>query len=279
MISQEELNRTYDHACVPEHIVDYVVSMSEAEPYLIQHYLCYKKDGVLIFIGYPLGIAFNQKQMETSLNMALKAIKPRIVSVIAPTTVTMNGRVIQQNSDSYYRLDLENLVIPSKVRNMIRRASPEISVEHNDQWHEEHEDLVAEFLATHKISAESQRIFIKISEYVSSSKSVTILNARNNEGLLIAFDVADYGSRNYASYMFNFASRKHHVPGVSDLLLSEIIESARRKGKRYINLGLAINNGVMFFKQKWGGAPFLNHEFMLYEISRAGIIESLLSRL
>ena len=51
MISQEELNRTYDHACVPEHIVDYVVSMSEAEPYLIQHYLCYKKDGVLIFIG------------------------------------------------------------------------------------------------------------------------------------------------------------------------------------------------------------------------------------
>jgi len=279
MISQEELNRTYDHACVPEHIVDYVVSMSEAEPYLIQHYLCYKKDGVLIFIGYPLGITFNQKQMETSLNMALKAIKPRIVSVIAPTTVSMNGRVIQQNSDSYYRLDLENLVIPSKVRNMIRRASPEISVEHNDQWHEEHEDLVAEFLATHKISAESQRIFIKISEYVSSSKSVTILNARNNEGLLIAFDVADYGSRNYAFYMFNFASRKHHVPGVSDLLLSEIIESARRKGKRYINLGLAINNGVMFFKQKWGGAPFLNHEFMLYEISRAGIIENLLSRL
>jgi len=66
---------------------------------------------------------------------------------------------------------------------------------------------------------------------------------------------------------------------VSDLLLSEIIESARRKGKRYINLGLAINNGVLFFKQKWGGAPFLNHEFMLYEISRAGIIESLLSRL
>ena len=79
--------------------------------------------------------------------------------------------------------------------------------------------------------------------------------------------------------MFNFASREHYIPGASDLLLNELVTIAQQKGKRFINLGLAINKGITFFKQKWGGVPFLNHEFVLYETSRAGIIESLLNRL
>jgi hypothetical protein len=114
---------------------------------------------------------------------------------------------------------------------------------------------------------------------VASSKTALLLSARNHKGTLIAFDVADYGSKEYAFHMFNFASREHYVPGASDLLLSEVVSIARVQGKRFINLGLAINAGIAFFKQKWGGVPFLNHDFMLYETSRAGIIESLLGRL
>jgi len=165
------------------------------------------------------------------------------------------------------------------VHNMLCRASREVSVEQSNKWQKMHETLVAEFLSTHQLSEESQRIFLKIPEYVSSSKSVSILNALNNEGDLIAFDVADYGSRDYAFYMFNFTSRKNYIPGASDLLLSEIIAIARKKGKKFLNLGLAINKGVAFFKQKWGGIPFLNHEFVLYETSRAAIIAALLERL
>lgn len=279
MIGQEELKHIYDHAYVPEHLVEYVVSVSGAEPYLFQHYLCYKKDETLIFIGYPLEVTFDEKQMEASLDAASKAMKPHSISLITPTIAPRSARIIQQHSDSYYRLDLDNLVVPPKVFTMVRRASHEVSMEHNTKWKDEHKAIVDEFLATHQISEESRRIFTRIPEYIVSSRSVHLLNALDHEGRLIAFDVADYGSRDYAFYMFNFASRKHYIPGTSDLLLSEIIALARKKGKKFINLGLAINKGVAFFKQKWGGLPFLNHEFMLYETSRTAIMDALLGRL
>ncbi len=279
MINQEESKFIYDWAYVPEHLIDYVTSISGAEPYLFQHYLCYKKDGTLIFIGYPLGVTFNEKDGGQSGCCFEINETSHDISIIAQTIVKRGTRIIQQNSDSYYRLDLDNPVIPSKVNNMLRRASKEVSVKQSDKWQKMHETLVAEFLSTHQLSEESQHIFLKIPEYVSSSKSVSILNALNNEGNLIAFDVVDYGSRDYAFYMFNFASKEHYIPGASDLLLSQIIVSARLKGKRFVNLGLAIKKGIAFFKQKWGGIPFLNHEFILCETSQTGIIDALLGRL
>jgi hypothetical protein len=279
MISQEVTNLIYDHAYVPEHLVEYVIAVSDAEPYLFHNYLCYKKDEVLIFIGYPLGVTFNEEKMEASLDAASKTMKPLTISLIAPSIATKNARIIQQHSDSYYRLDLNTLIIPPKVHNMLRRASQQASVEQRNEWTDEHKAIVDEFLVTHQVSEESERIFIRIPEYVSASKSVHILNAFDNKERLIAFDVVDYGSKDYAFYMFNFSSQKHHVPGASDLLLSEMIASARERGKKFVNLGLAINKGVTFFKQKWGGTPFLNHEFALYETPRTGIIEALLGRL
>jgi len=279
MISQEESNLIYDHAYVPEHLVEYVIAVTDGEPYLYQNYLCYKNGETLIFIGYPLGATFNEKKMEASLDAASKTMKPHIISLIAPTIATRSARIVQQHSDSYYRLDLNALIVTPKVRNMLHRASQKVSVEQSNEWKDEHKAIVDEFLVTHQVSEESRHIFIRIPEYVSASKSVHILNALDNEERLVAFDVVDYGSKDCAFYMFNFASQKHHVPGASDLLLSEMIASARERGKRFVNLGLAINKGVTFFKQKWGGVPFLNYEFELYETPRASIIEALLSRL
>ena len=279
MISQEESNLIYDHAYVPEHLVEYVIAVTDGEPYLFQNYLCYKNGETLIFVGYPLGATFNEKKMEASLDAASKTMKPRTISLIAPTIATRSARIVQQHSDSYYRLDLNALIVTPKVRNMLRRASQKVSVEQSNEWKDEHKAIVDEFLVTHQVSEESRHIFIRIPEYVSASKSVHILNALDNEERLIAFDVVDYGAKDYAFYMFNFTSGKHHVPGASDLLLSEMVASAREKGKRFVNLGLAINKGITFFKQKWGGVPFLNYEFALSETPRASIIEALLSRL
>ncbi|MBT9139112.1 MAG: hypothetical protein DDT31_01693 [Syntrophomonadaceae bacterium] len=55
------------------------------------------------------------------------------------------------------------------------------------------------------------------------------------------------------------------MSGASDLILYEIIKTAQEMGKSFVNLGLGINEGVAFFKKKWGGSPFLNYEFCLYE--------------
>ncbi len=279
MIDQSETEHIYTNAYVPEHLVDYVSAISDAEPFLFEQYLCYKRDETLIFIGYPLGASFNQKQMESNLEVAAKALKPRIVALVAPTIELSRVSPIQKSSDSYFRLELGGFVASPGVQSIVRRASRELSVEAGNEWGKEQKALVTEFLASHEVSEETESIFARIPEYMASATTALLLSARNQEGTLIALDVADYGSKDYAFYMFNFASRGHYVPGASDLLLNELVTIAQQKGKRFINLGLAINAGITFFKQKWGGAPFLDHEFILYETSRAGIIESLLNRL
>jgi hypothetical protein len=39
-----------------------------------------------------------------------------------------------------------------------------------------------------------------------------------------------------------------------------MIELTREQGKKEINLGLGVNEGIRRFKEKWGGVPFLNYE-------------------
>jgi len=279
MISNTDAQYIFEHAYVPEHLVDYVTAISDAEPFLFGQYLCYTRDEALIFIGYPLGASFNQKQMEASLEAAAKTLKPRIVALVAPTIGLSRVKPIQKSSDSYFRLDLGGFIAPPGVQSMLRRASRELSVEAGKEWGKEHGALITEFLSSHEVSDETERIFTRIPEYMASTTTALLLSARNQKGELIALDVADFGSKDYAFYMFNFASREHYIPGASDLLLHELVTIAQQKGKRFINLGLAINAGITFFKQKWGGVSFLNHEFVLYETSRTGIIESLLNRL
>ena len=76
--------------------------------------------------------------------------------------------------------------------------------------------------------------------------------------------------------MFNFRSESRYIPGASDLLLSSVIQQAIGEGKKYINLGLGINAGVTFFKEKWGGVAFLPHAFCLYHPYKKGLLEMLL---
>lgn len=279
MIHQAEIEFIQTHAYVPEHLVSYISAISGAEPFLFDNYLCCSKDEVLIFIGYPLGVPFREKEAKAILDKAVKKLKPHIISLIAPAIEKQLGTITQRSSDQYYRLSLDSFAPTTTVKNMVRRASRELAVERGNRWGKEHDGLISEFLAAHHVSPETAGIFHRIPYYIAASQTVILLNARTWEGSLIAFDVADFGSKDYLFYMFNFASRRHYVPGASDLLLSEVVGIAREQGKKFVNLGLAINEGVTFFKKKWGGVPFLGHELLVCEASRAGIIDSLLGRL
>lgn len=279
MIDQKEAEHIYLNAYVPEHLVDYVSSVSEAEPHVFQQFLCYTRNNTLIFVGYPLGESFDLNRMEITLNSTIKSLKPEAVALIAPKINVRRERTVQKGSDLYYRLELNDFNASPGVRNMVRRAARELSVETGKGWSEEHTSLIGEFVGSRQVSEETRHIFGKIPDYLATSETAVLLSARNHEEKLVAFDVADFGSKDYLFYMFNFASRKHYVPGSSDLLFSELNAIARSGEKKYINMGLAIHEGIAFFKKKWGGLPFLNHEFVLYETSRKSIIETLLDRL
>ena len=274
MITSPEEEFIKNYAYVPEHMPGYGSVMSGGEPFLLEDYLCYKGKELLIFVGFPLKGTFNEKKVSEVLEVAVKRFKPAQVALIAPTTSLRSGK--RSETDIYYKLDLVNLKIRSKLKNMIQRASRELGVEKGREFKDEHRHLVKIFLSSRDVGEETRAIFERIPKYISLASTVWIFSARDRAGNLLAFDVAEFGAINYAFYMFNCRSREHHVPGASDLLLHALIDDARQQGKPYVNLGLGINQGVAFFKKKWGGQPFLNHEFLLYRPSSPTLFDSLL---
>ena len=63
--------------------------------------------------------------------------------------------------------------------------------------------------------------------------------------------------------------------GASDLLLIELIKFSEKHGKRYIHLGLGVNDGIRRFKEKWGAKPSRNDEMCELTIKRPLIVEAI----
>lgn len=279
MITAAQQDYIEDYAYVPEHIPHYVTAISQAETFIFGDFLAYAKKDRLIFVGYPFKELFEENRMKNALEKAIKRFKPESVSLIAPSIPSSLSDCIHPPLDHYYRLDLSTLSISQKLRNMLSRAGRDLSVEKNRNFDEEHRKMVDDFLKTHPVDEATRFIFERIGDYLSSSTTAWVFDARNNSGELVAFDVAEFKPKDYAIYMFNFSSSTLYVPGASDLLLSEVIKQAKTEKKKYINLGLGINPGVTFFKKKWGGVAFLPHTFCLYHPSRKENLEALLQKL
>jgi hypothetical protein len=267
------------HAYVPEHIPQYVTPISQTEPHLFGDFLIYARKGHFILVGYPLNEACEEKRLGRALEDAVKCLKPESVSLIAPAIPPSLPNGPHPPTDQYYRLDLSSISISQKMRNMLRRAGRELSVGKNTHFDREHKKMVEEFLKTHSLDEATRFIFQRIDTYLSSSKTASVFEARTGDGELVAFDVAEFKPRDYAVYMFNFRSESRYIPGASDLLLSAVMQQAIAEGKKYINLGLGINPGVTFFKEKWGGEVFLPYAFCLYHPPRKGFLEMLFQRL
>jgi len=279
MITSAQEDYIERHAYVPEHIPQYVTAVSKTEPFLFGDFLVYAKKGHLILVGYPLKEPFEEKRMGKALEDAVKRLKPEVVSLTAPTIPSSVKDCVHSPPDHYYRLDLSSVTISQKLRNMLKRAGRVLSVEQNNRFDKGHRRIIAEFLKTHPLDEATRFIFHRIDHYLSLSKTARIFDARTERGELVAFDVAEFRPKDYAFYMFNFSPASLSVPGASDLLLSGVIQQAKTEKKKYINLGLGINPGVTFFKEKWGGAVFLPHTSCLYHPSRKEDLNNLLQKL
>ena len=276
MIATDQLDFILEHAYIPEQMPSYVTAISTAEPFLFRNFLVYRKKEQIVFVGYPLTGDFQEERMKKVLDEAIRQFNPGRVELTAPSIPTSIHPQTPPSSDQYYRVDLAALSISQKVRNMINRANRHLKVEKRKTLDEGHHQLVREFLKAHALGPEMRLIFERIPDYVSSSATAWVYDARDEEGEVVAFDVAEMGPKHYGFYMFNFTSDNRGVPGASDLLLWEILLQAKREDKHYINLGLGINPGVVFFKEKWGGVPFLPYSSCSYEPPSVERLETLL---
>jgi hypothetical protein len=266
MITPAERAVIAERAYVPEHLPHYVTAISQTEPFLIGDFIAHVRGAHLVFVGYPLDRNFDDAQMVKSLDEAKARFKPRVISIIAPALPAALKDCAPSSPDEYYRLDLTQLAIPQKTRNMLTRARRDVLV-NEGKFGKEHKRLIEEFLRAHRFDDATRFIFQRVPEYAKCD-TARVFEARDARGDLVAFDITEFGARQYAFYMFNFRSRQHNVPGASDLLLAHIVERAQAEGKRYINLGLGIDAGVAFFKRKWGATPFLRHVSCFQESAR-----------
>lgn len=265
-------------AYLPEHLPDYVLAVMGGEADLMNGHLCYSRGGTLVLVGYPLDGRFDSAALASVVERALRYYRPSLLSLIAPVIPPLDLAETGRGSDRYYRLELDRLRIGQKTRNMIQGATRSLSVSADRVLGAEHRALIDSFLDRTRADDAVRRIYGGMPRYVERSKSSMVLSARDGRGRLIAFDVADFGSGEYAFYMFNIRSREGGVPGASDLLLHELVLRAKDAGKRYVNLGLGINDGIVFFKEKWGGAPFVGYEHRLYDLGGGSVIERLFFR-
>ncbi len=279
MITVSQRRHIEDYAYVPEHLSHYVTAISQTEPFLIDDFLVYVKKDHLIFVGYPLTGPLGEKQMVRVFENAIRRFNPKTVALTGPAIPSSLKNCVHPPPDHYYRLDLSSISISQKLRNMLKRAGKELCVERNQEFDEEHRKMVEEFLKTHPVDEATGFIFQRIGHYLSSSETAWTFDARTEKGELVSFDIAEFKPKDYILYMFNFSSEAHYVPGASDLLLFEVIEQGKTEKKKYINLGLGINPGVTFFKEKWGGVPFLPYVSCFYHPSRKEDLDSLLQKL
>lgn len=170
------------HAYVPEHLPAYVTAITAARPHLFGDYLAYTADDRLIFVGYPLSDGCNDFRSpgeETAFLAALEAavarFRPRLISVTAAALPPGLGGCPASPPDAYYRLDLAAVQPDKKLRNLLRRATREVTIGEGGRFGPEHRRLVAEFLAAVPVDEDTRFIFERLGRYAGGKTGLEAL--------------------------------------------------------------------------------------------------------
>jgi hypothetical protein len=262
MLKRTESDHIYQHAYVPEHLIEYVTAVSGGTPYYLQGYLCYLHQNHLIFIGYPL--VDNPEKLSQVYSAACERFNPQTITLVTADLTGLPQGNETQPADRYYRLKLPLTSLDPAVAYMVRRAEKELKIEVG-QFGREHKKIIKDFIRRQDLSAAQIHIFKNVSTYMKRSTSAYLLEARKSDRL-VAFCVVDLGSARYAFYQFSFRSAGQMVPGASDLLFNEMVRLAQSEGKQALNLGLGVHAGIRRFKEKWGGKAFLEHRSVFIQL-------------
>ena len=283
MITHENEEYILTQAYVPEHIVSLMVLISKGDPFLIGGHLGFVKDNWLIFVGYPLERDFSLERCEGILKQALESYRPEYLWFIGPEIPpTLSDSCTERESDQYYRLGIGQTKIKSSLQRMVEKASKELMVERSHSLSKDHEGLVKELLKREPLTPRVRALYLAMPEYVAGSQSSYVLNARDKKGKLSAFYVVELAAKEFATYVLGCHSKKNYIPHASDFLFFDMIKLSQEHGKKTINLGLGVSEGIRRFKEKWGGVPYLPYEFCEHYTGRTrtvSLIQSIESKL
>ncbi|CAK7064300.1 MAG: PqqA peptide cyclase [Desulfovibrio sp.] len=256
-------------ATVPEQIISYVTAVGESRPVLYGECVAYVFEGTAALIAYAPGFVPDSAPdgipdcipdgdaprpaenavMENAVAEALRDETVTSLTVLGPTRPKNAPPNAAEREDAYTFLSLP--VTPGQnLRNMLRRGMRECTVR-EEHWGPEHAKLAQTYIDSRPLEAGTRHIYTRIAEYLAKTPDAALFAARNAAGELLAVSIGDFSSLTTAFYMFAFRV-KACPPGVADVLLHAIVQTATEKGHQFVNLGLGINEGIAAFKRKWG---------------------------
>jgi hypothetical protein len=277
MITPEEEKTILARAYVPEHSVELITEISGGEPFLFEDYFLCRTPRGLIVVGYPLDHEFELGRFERILDSIVKLFQPARVSLIAPRApMSFQATFLERETDSYYTLHLPVAEPRATLGRTLRKAREAGVIERTTALTEAHRKLADEFLERDPPPRIAE-LLLRMWDYVGRAKDGMVLNAWDRHGKLAAFFVVDLAPRDFATYIIGCYSKRTYVPGASDLLVSELIKLSADFGKRFIHLGIGVNDGIRRFKEKWGGLPTRPYELCELVVRRPSLLDSLLN--
>lgn len=244
---------------VPEHSIAFMEAMSGGKTAEYDGFLFYIHKSWLIAVGYPLKDEYDASAFENALKRAIKDHRVEECWAIAPR-LPSNYTVFLEEEDIYYTLSAD-APIPPRLRNPVKKALAKLRIEEEKEFTAGHRKLWAEFLRRKELKPQVRELFARIPFVLTAQKTdIRLLNAWDSEGNLAACLVMDYAPENFSSYIIGAHSRRFYTPHAGDALFAAMLENARKENKRYIHLGLGVNEGIRRFKEKWGGEEALPYQ-------------------
>lgn len=276
MISDAEKEKISARAYVPEHSVELMTRVSGGEPFLIDDFFCIHKDDLVILIGYPMEYDSGTDTLKTVLDRVIKLFRPSYLSVAAESLPrSFHEPCSERASDFYYTLILGDAVRRAGLQRVVRTAKKHATVERANSLTRDHRDLAEEFVQRVDPPQRIKDLVFRMWNYVGHSEGSLVLNAWSNDGRLAAFYVIDLSPKEFSTYVIGCHSKKNYVRWASDLLFSAMIEISKERGKKYIHLGLGVNDGIRRFKEKWGGKPWLRYEMCEFRARKPSFLDAI----
>jgi MoaA/NifB/PqqE/SkfB family radical SAM enzyme len=280
MIGPDRLARVTAAAAVPEQVVAYVVAVAGSQPRMFADCVGYVSNGHLTLIGYPLHDPHDAMAMTAAVDEALGMAGLERITVIGPCRPPQAPAHACAVIDRYYALPLPVPEPKQKLRNLLKRATRELHIVHERRLRDEHVALVQRYLDERRLDAGTRHIFGQLGRYIETSDGSTVVSGCcPADGRLAVFAVGEFTPLATAFFMFCFRNPERAPPGSSDLMLSELLGEARRRGQTRMNLGLGVNAGIEFFKRKWGAEPFLPYVEVSWNVVPQGMLSRLRRRL
>jgi uncharacterized protein YbaP (TraB family) len=269
-MTPSEVSAILEKATVPEHSVAFMAAMSEGEPFLVGSYLFIAAGDWLLAVGYPLEDGAGPRAFEQALAEALRRSAARDCWAIGPE-LPERLKAHRCDRDHYHVLAL-GTPVPARLERLAERAAAGLTVAAGIEFTPAHRRLWAEFTGRVALPPNVRELFARTESVLQRVPGLVLLNAWDRAGHLAACLLLDAAPQRFTSYLLGAHSRTRYTPHASDLLFREMIRMAARDGKRYLHLGLGVNDGIRRFKAKWGGTPGLAYEMAQWR-EREGLRE------